>query len=82
MCYHTNVCVCVTSLRRNQVKSEYLMSLESSECLLEEIGAQALNAAAYQPPDAVIQAIDAVTQDAVVKVCDRYFPQELVGTKH
>lgn len=43
------------------------MSLESSEILLEEIGAQALATAAYQPPDAVLQAIDAVTLDSVVQ---------------
>lgn len=44
------------------------MSLESSESLIEEVGAQALNAAAYQLPETVLQAIDAVTQDDVVKV--------------
>lgn len=59
--------LCLTFLHRNQVKTEYLMSLESSEILLEEIGAQALATAAYQPPDAVLQAIDAVTLDSVVQ---------------
>lgn len=44
------------------------MSIESSEILLEEIGAQALTTAAYQPPDTVLQAVDAVTLDNVVKV--------------
>lgn len=44
------------------------MSLESSETLLEEIGTQALTTAAYQLPDAVLQAVDAVTYDDVVKV--------------
>lgn len=58
----------LVSLHRNQVKVEYLMSMESSESLIEEIGAQALNTAAYQLPDTVLQAIDAVTQDDVVKV--------------
>uniref|UniRef100_A0A8C2ZNZ8 Ubiquinol-cytochrome c reductase core protein 2a n=1 Tax=Cyclopterus lumpus TaxID=8103 RepID=A0A8C2ZNZ8_CYCLU len=51
---------------KNQVKSEYLMSIESSDSLLEEIGAQALNTAAYQLPDAVFQAVDAVTHDDVI----------------
>ncbi|TNN85483.1 Cytochrome b-c1 complex subunit 2, mitochondrial [Liparis tanakae] len=51
---------------KNQVKSEYLMSLESSDSLLEEIGAQALNTAAYQLPEAVLQAVDAVTHDDVI----------------
>lgn len=50
------------------MKAEYLMSIESSESLLEEIGAQALTTAAYQPPDTVVQAIDAVTHDDVVEV--------------
>lgn len=50
------------------MKFDYLMSIESSEGLLEEIGAQALATAAYQLPDAVLQAIDAVTHDDVVKV--------------
>lgn len=50
------------------MKVEYLMSVESAENLIEEIGAQALNTAAYQLPDTVLQAIDAVTQDDVVKV--------------
>lgn len=50
------------------MKADYLMSIESSEILLEEIGAQALTTAAYQPPDSVVQAIDAITLDSVVKV--------------
>ncbi|XP_023279055.1 cytochrome b-c1 complex subunit 2, mitochondrial-like [Seriola lalandi dorsalis] len=57
---------------KNQVKAEYLMSIESSEGLLEEIGAQALTTAAYQLPDSVLQAIDAVTQDAVVKAAKKF----------
>lgn len=43
------------------------MSMESSEIVLEEIGAQALATAAYQPPDTVLQAIDAVTRENVVQ---------------
>ncbi|KAM9346370.1 ubiquinol-cytochrome c reductase core protein 2a [Symphorus nematophorus] len=57
---------------KNQVKSEYVMSLESSEGLLEEIGAQALTTAAYQLPDAVVQTIDAVTQADVVKAAKKF----------
>lgn len=57
---------------KNQVKAEYLMSIESSESLLEEIGAQALATAAYQPPDTVAQAIDAVTQADVVKAAKKF----------
>ncbi|XP_041813015.1 cytochrome b-c1 complex subunit 2, mitochondrial [Chelmon rostratus] len=57
---------------KNQVKTEYLMSIESSESLLEELGAQALTTAAYQPPDAIVQAIDAVTQGDVVKAAKKF----------
>lgn len=56
-------------LRRTQVKTEYLMSIESSDSLLEEIGAQALITASYQPPDSVLQAVDAVALNDVVQVC-------------
>uniref|UniRef100_A0A146Z3E7 Cytochrome b-c1 complex subunit 2, mitochondrial n=1 Tax=Fundulus heteroclitus TaxID=8078 RepID=A0A146Z3E7_FUNHE len=57
---------------KNQVKAEYLMSIESSEGLMEEIGAQALNTAAYQAPESVLQAIDAITKDAVVKAARQF----------
>ncbi|CAJ1074986.1 cytochrome b-c1 complex subunit 2%2C mitochondrial [Xyrichtys novacula] len=57
---------------KNQVKTEYLMSIESSESLLEEIGAQALTTAAYQAPDAVLQALDAVTHEDVVKAATKF----------
>ncbi|KAG7222847.1 hypothetical protein INR49_016027, partial [Caranx melampygus] len=57
---------------KNQVKAEYLMSIESSEALIEEIGAQALTTAAYQPPAAVLQTIDTVTKDDVVKAAKKF----------
>ncbi|XP_070836953.1 ubiquinol-cytochrome c reductase core protein 2a [Chaetodon trifascialis] len=57
---------------KTQVKTDYLMSIESSESLLEEIGAQALTAATYQPADSVIQAIDAVTHGDVVKAAKKF----------
>uniref|UniRef100_A0A3Q1BUJ0 Ubiquinol-cytochrome c reductase core protein 2a n=1 Tax=Amphiprion ocellaris TaxID=80972 RepID=A0A3Q1BUJ0_AMPOC len=57
---------------KNQVKAEYLMSMESSEGLLEEIGAQALATGTYQVPNAVLQAVDAVTQDDVVKAAKKF----------
>lgn len=44
------------------------MLTESSEVLLEEIGTQALTTAAYQQPDTVLQAVDAITLDNVIKV--------------
>ncbi|XP_069558865.1 ubiquinol-cytochrome c reductase core protein 2a isoform X1 [Brachyistius frenatus] len=57
---------------KNQVKAEYLMSIESSEGLLEEIGAQALASGAYHVPDTVLQAIDAVTLNDVVKAANKF----------
>lgn len=57
---------------KNQVKAEYLMSMECSEGLLEEIGAQALNTATYQHPEAVVQAVDAVTHDDVLKAAKKF----------
>ncbi|XP_070703626.1 ubiquinol-cytochrome c reductase core protein 2a [Pempheris klunzingeri] len=60
------------SRAKNQVKAEYLMSIESSEGLFEEIAAQVLTTAAYQVPDSVLQAIDAVTQDDVIKAAKKF----------
>lgn len=51
------------------MKTEYLMSIENSEGLLEELGAQALATASYQVPDSVLQTIDAVALNDVVQVC-------------
>ncbi|CAL9693349.1 unnamed protein product [Knipowitschia caucasica] len=51
---------------KNQVKVEYLMSLEDSAGLLEEMGAQALMTGTYQAPDAVLEAIQAVTPEHVI----------------
>ncbi|XP_070779093.1 ubiquinol-cytochrome c reductase core protein 2a [Enoplosus armatus] len=57
---------------KNQVKAEYLMSIENSESLLEEIGAQALTTGAYHLPDTVVQAIDAVTHDNVIEAAKKF----------
>ncbi|CAN9505237.1 unnamed protein product [Ophioblennius macclurei] len=57
---------------KSQVKAEYLMSLETSEGLVEELGAQALTAAAYQAPETVLQTIDAVTQSDVVNAAKKF----------
>nr|XP_046270942.1 cytochrome b-c1 complex subunit 2, mitochondrial [Scatophagus argus] len=67
-----NVSAADITRAKNQVKTEYLMSLESPESLLEEIGAQALATAGYQLPDNVVQAIDAVTKDEVVKAAKKF----------
>ncbi|KAM8845750.1 ubiquinol-cytochrome c reductase core protein 2a isoform 2-T2 [Spinachia spinachia] len=57
---------------KNQLKFDYLMSIESSEGLLDEIGAQALATMAYQLPDTVLQAVDSVTHDDVVKAAKSF----------
>lgn len=61
------------SLCRNQVKADYLMSIESSDGLMEEIGAQALATGAYQVPETVLQAVDSVTKNQVVMVSAHKF---------
>jgi predicted Zn-dependent peptidase len=53
---------------RKQLKAEYLMSMESSEGLLEEMGAQALSSGAYHSPETVTQSIDSVSHADVVNV--------------
>lgn len=50
------------------MKAEYLMSMESSEGLLEEMGAQALSSGAYHSPETVAQSIDSVSHADVVNV--------------
>lgn len=67
------------SPHRTQVKTEYLMSIENSDGLLEEIGAQALTTASYQLPDSVLQTIDAVALSDVVQVCAVLMTNELPG---
>lgn len=57
---------------KNQVKAEYLMLLESSAGLLEEIGAQALTTGAYQVPLDVLKGIDAITADDVIKAAKSF----------
>ncbi|KAG9333663.1 hypothetical protein JZ751_010732, partial [Albula glossodonta] len=51
---------------KNQVKADYLMSLESSEGMLEDMGSQALAGGTYQPPEAVAQGIDSVSSNDVI----------------
>ncbi|KAM4531465.1 ubiquinol-cytochrome c reductase core protein 2a [Odontesthes bonariensis] len=57
---------------KNQVKAEYLMSIESSEGLLEEIGAQTLSTATYQSPDTVLQAIETLTKADVLEAANKF----------
>uniref|UniRef100_A0A8C6TQ50 Ubiquinol-cytochrome c reductase core protein 2a n=1 Tax=Neogobius melanostomus TaxID=47308 RepID=A0A8C6TQ50_9GOBI len=57
---------------KNQVKAEYLMSLESSAGLLEEIGTQTLTTGTYQVPASVLQGVDAITPDDVIKAAKSF----------
>ncbi|XP_006872002.1 PREDICTED: cytochrome b-c1 complex subunit 2, mitochondrial-like [Chrysochloris asiatica] len=61
----------VIQMAKNKLKAGYLMSVESSEGFLDEVGFQALVAGSYMPPTAVLQQIDSVTaadvQNAAVK---------------
>ncbi|XP_048847332.1 cytochrome b-c1 complex subunit 2, mitochondrial [Brienomyrus brachyistius] len=57
---------------KNQVKADYLMSLESSDGLLEEMGLQGLVGGAYNPPEAVLQKIDSITSDAVANAAKKF----------
>ena len=55
-------------LFRTQRKAEYLMSLESSEGLLDAMGSQALARGAYHSPEAIAQKIDSVSATDVANV--------------
>ncbi|XP_071766551.2 ubiquinol-cytochrome c reductase core protein 2a [Centroberyx gerrardi] len=57
---------------KNQMKAEYLMSMESSEGLMEELGAQALATGAYQAPQAVLQGIDTISHADVVNAAKKF----------
>ncbi|XP_022528854.1 cytochrome b-c1 complex subunit 2, mitochondrial [Astyanax mexicanus] len=57
---------------KSQLKTEYLMVLEGSEGLLEEIGAQALASGAYSSPDDVAKAIDSVTSSDVANAAKKF----------
>ncbi|XP_056310277.1 cytochrome b-c1 complex subunit 2, mitochondrial [Danio aesculapii] len=57
---------------KNQLKADYLMSLESSEVLLEELGVQLLNSGVYSSPQTVTQNIDSVTSSDVLKAARRF----------
>lgn len=55
-----------------QLKAQYLMSLETSEGLLEAIGSQALVEGTYLAPEAVSQKIDAVSSNDVVNAAKKF----------
>lgn len=53
---------------RNKLKAGYLMSVESSEGFLDEVGSQALVAGSYIPPSTLLQQIDSVANTDVINV--------------
>ncbi|KAE8579357.1 hypothetical protein XENTR_v10024013 [Xenopus tropicalis] len=57
---------------KNQLKSQYLMTLESSCGLLGEIGSQALASGTYVTPTETIQQIDSVTSADVVSAAKKF----------
>ncbi|EDL17213.1 ubiquinol cytochrome c reductase core protein 2, isoform CRA_c [Mus musculus] len=57
---------------KNKLKAGYLMSVETSEGFLSEIGSQALAAGSYMPPSTVLQQIDSVADADVVKAAKKF----------
>ncbi|XP_042560701.1 cytochrome b-c1 complex subunit 2, mitochondrial isoform X2 [Clupea harengus] len=60
------------SRAKTQLKAQYLMSLETSEGLLEAIGTHALAEATYHTPEAMSQKIDAVSSNDVVSAAKKF----------
>ncbi len=67
-CFHVIINDLSFCLSRNQLTAEYLMSIESSEGLMEAIGSQVLAEGTYHSPEAVTQKINAVSSADVVNV--------------
>uniref|UniRef100_A0AAY4D498 Ubiquinol-cytochrome c reductase core protein 2b n=1 Tax=Denticeps clupeoides TaxID=299321 RepID=A0AAY4D498_9TELE len=61
---------CVNHL--TQLKAEYLMSLEATDSLLDELGNQALASGTYAAPESVTQGIDSVTASDVAKAAKKF----------
>ncbi|XP_077086846.1 ubiquinol-cytochrome c reductase core protein 2a isoform X2 [Siphateles boraxobius] len=57
---------------KNQLKVDYLMSLESSEGLLEELGVQVISSGSYSSPESVTQTIDSLTASDVLKAAKKF----------
>ncbi|KAJ8383983.1 hypothetical protein AAFF_G00212270 [Aldrovandia affinis] len=60
------------SRAKSQVKAEYLMALECSEGVLQEVGLQGLLGGAYQAPETVAHNIDSVTGDDVINAAKTF----------
>ncbi|KAF6128108.1 ubiquinol-cytochrome c reductase core protein 2 [Phyllostomus discolor] len=57
---------------KNKLKAGYLMSVESSEGFLDEVGSQALVAGSYMPPSTVLQQIDSVADADVINAAKKF----------
>lgn len=57
---------------KNKLKAGYLMSVESSEGFLDEVGSQALAAGSYTPPSTALQQIDAVADTDVINAAKKF----------
>ncbi|TKC46551.1 hypothetical protein EI555_001839, partial [Monodon monoceros] len=57
---------------KNKLKAGYLMSVESSEGFLDEVGSQALVAGSYVPPSTVLQQIDSVADADVINAAKKF----------
>ncbi|XP_051969234.1 cytochrome b-c1 complex subunit 2, mitochondrial isoform X1 [Xyrauchen texanus] len=67
-----NLAAADLSRAKNQLKAEYLMSIESSEGLMEAIGTQALIEGTYHSPEAIAQKIDSVSSADVVNAAKQF----------
>uniref|UniRef100_A0A452QMG5 Ubiquinol-cytochrome c reductase core protein 2 n=1 Tax=Ursus americanus TaxID=9643 RepID=A0A452QMG5_URSAM len=57
---------------KNKLKAGYLMSVETSEGFLDEVGSQALGAGSYTPPATVLQQIDSIADADVVNAAKKF----------
>lgn len=64
---------------RNQLKANYLMSVETSKGLLNEIGSESLVSGTHTSPSAAAQKIDSVATADVVNVSMCQQPQVLLN---
>lgn len=60
------------SKAKNQLTADYLMSIESSEGLMDVIGTHVLSEGTYHSPEAVTQKISAVSSADVVNVAKKF----------